>query len=69
MSYTTKALEFTLGQFLSEVPEGTPEEVLQMIREGDDEVIIWEPFEHWGYDELADHIEEVAEAITDNFES
>lgn len=70
MTYSDKALEFVLGQFLSEYPDWlTPRETLEAIRHGDDEVIIWEPFEHWDYDELADHIEEVAQSITDNFEN
>lgn len=67
-TYTTKALEFALGQYLSEVPEGTPEEALEKVRQGDDDVVIWEPFENWSYEELADQIEELATQITDNFE-
>ena len=67
MTYSNTALEAALGHYLAEVPEGTPAEALEKVRQGDDSVVIWEPFENWHYEELADQIEETATILTDTF--
>jgi hypothetical protein len=54
---------FALSQILSEYPDGmTFDQVLDAILDGDETVVIWEPFEH----ETPERVVEVIDSIKDS---
>ncbi len=59
-----KALRTALSLALSEFPESwTNEQVLEGIHEDNELVVVWEPFENWSKDDIAEHIEVTANSI------
>jgi hypothetical protein len=57
-----------LGQYLSEWPENKSfAQVLQLIRRQSDAVLVWEPFENYDGDKLAEMIADCADYRVDNY--
>ena len=59
---------FALGSHLCEIPENkTYDEVLDMLLNRDAEVLIWQPFERYELEDLAEQIEDMRDALLNTF--
>jgi len=59
---------FAVNHYLSEFPEGkTFEEILELVEEGDDEVIIWQPFENYHPKDVAQYIRDLCVSLAQEF--
>lgn len=57
-----------LSEYLSEYPaDKSYDDVIQMLEDDSDEVLIWEPFEDYGRDEVCDFIESHKRILEANF--
>lgn len=53
-----KSWEVAIGHYLSDFPQDkTPEEIIELIKEDDDDIIFWFPFEGFDPEWVAEHIE------------
>jgi hypothetical protein len=58
--------QFALGHYLCEIPKGkTFDEVLEMVIA--DDVYVWQPFERYEREELAEKIEDMRDALFGTF--
>lgn len=58
-----------LGHYTCEYPEDkTFEEILKLIEDDSDDVIIWEPFEDYRGEEIAELISQMADSLKYSYE-
>jgi hypothetical protein len=63
------ALTNALNHYLCDVPENNhPEEVLEMLSEGDDSLLVWEPFEHHPKSVIADLVDDLAHSLKHQYD-
>lgn len=59
-----RALRTAISIALSEFPDDWDnEKILEALCENDDSIVVWEPFEYWSGDEVANYIENTVETI------
>ena len=58
-----------IGHFLSIFPENKKsEELLELIKEGSDEIVFWFPFEDFDPEWVAEHIETMQRSLLDDLQ-
>lgn len=58
------ALNMAVGHYLSDFPDDMePEKVLELVRNCDESVVVWEPFDGWMFESVANAIESSAEVF------
>lgn len=59
---------FALNHFLSDYPDGVSyTDVLRMVEERSDDVVVWEPFERYPPEDVAEFIDALADSLKNNF--
>lgn len=59
---------FAVSEYLSYFPEGkTYEEIMQLLQDGSDQVLTWEPFENKSGEEVADIIDALRFSLEQHF--
>jgi hypothetical protein len=59
-----KALRTALSLTLSEFPQDwSNEQIIEGIANGNEDVLVWERFEHWDVDDIVNYLEDTTEAI------
>jgi hypothetical protein len=60
LELNTQLEAFILSNYLSDYPENCNfNEVLTLLEDDSDDITVWEPFEYWDKEVLADHINDM----------
>lgn len=58
---------FALQHYLSDYPDASFDDILEMVENESDRVTVWEPFEHYPTDEVTDFISHMASDLQAKF--
>lgn len=62
-----RALDMAIGHYLSDFPDNrTNDEIMNLIRENDDDIVLWQPFEGSDPQWVAEQIETMCHSVLDD---